>query len=226
MARSAAGQALERPDIFAPASYRSDRSGLDSYGSVSRTLRPRRLRSHGSSRSSTNPAKSRARPVDEVFEGIYRAEGQLGFGPDRRPVLAERILRSLGARATGVRANSGVYREQPRHRWICPDTRRVLMVQRKRREESRRGTHECVRHINPGLQTCSGLPSPPVFRAGLKNPAQAWTPAPHSPQHFDDLFPHLSRQLGTLMGCHSLGRNRFTDPQRYRPSMKREAVHL
>jgi len=66
-------------------------------------------------------------------------------------VLAEGILRSLGAESE--RKDSDVHRGQSSEGWVGAESAGLSLVERGRRDESRRGTQECVRHVGPGGPT-------------------------------------------------------------------------
>ena len=81
-----------------------------------------------------------------VAQGRQRALRESGVGTQRRAVLAKGILRSLGAGPSRVRAHPGLHRGQSSQGRIGCYAAGFPLVERKRREKSRRGTHECVRH--------------------------------------------------------------------------------
>jgi hypothetical protein len=62
-------------------------------------------------------------------------------------VLAEGVLRSLGAESERVPKDSDVHRGQSSEGCVSAESAGLSLVERGRREESRRGTHECVRHV-------------------------------------------------------------------------------
>src|SRR5712692_6009279 len=57
------------------------------------------------------------------------------------------ILRSLGAESERVPKDSDVHRGQSSEGWVGAEPARLSLVERGHRDESRRGTQECVRHV-------------------------------------------------------------------------------
>src|SRR5580692_12734495 len=59
-------------------------------------------------------------------------------------------LRSLRAKPDRIR-EIRIYRNQSSEGGVSRESRGLSMVERRRRDESRRGTHECMRHIKLAL---------------------------------------------------------------------------
>ena len=88
------------------------------------------------------------RSPPEIAQGRERATCQSFVRANRRAILAERILRSLGAKPSRVREDSSIHRKQSGQGRTGSKATGLSLVKRGRRDESRRGTHECVRHAH------------------------------------------------------------------------------
>src|ERR1039458_3752307 len=92
---------------------------------------------YAESRASADAAEGVPEPVHADSEGLHGAASQPVVAARRPAVLADRIVRPLGARPPGGPANQGLHREQPREGRLGGARGGVPVVERQFAVESR-----------------------------------------------------------------------------------------
>src|SRR5258707_4501208 len=101
----------------------------------------------------------------------------------------------------GTGTNRGVHREQPREGWAGPAGGGQWLVERQgteeeRRDESRRGRHECLRHVDqPSASKNVETPGVPTSGDAARTSARATSRR----QRLSDLVVHCKAEA---MGFH------------------------